>query len=78
MDNKKDLLELTGLWEGAAKDGKTFLSGKLNSGVRVYVFENAFRKEGSNEPTHRLYLAKASAKEAQDKEEEQTPPVDAA
>ena len=60
-----NLVELTGLWSKDAKDGKKYLSGSMG-GARVLVLANGFKKEGSNEPDYRLYVAR---KEKQEKSE---------
>jgi len=62
-----DMIKLGGLWTNKDKDGNTFLTGKLNPGVRILIFKNKYR-EAENHPTHIMYLAQveSEASRAQD------------
>ncbi|MBB6052308.1 hypothetical protein [Armatimonas rosea] len=51
-----DMIKLGGLWTNKDKDGNTFLTGKLNPGVRILIFKNKYR-EAENHPTHIMYLS---------------------
>lgn len=55
-----ELLRLGGLWPGRTRDGRTYLSGKLSSTVRILVFKNEFRS-GDNQPAYVMYLAPVEA-----------------
>lgn len=44
------------LWS-KEKNGKVFLSGKIN-GVQVVAFQNTYRKEGSNQPHWNVYKSR--------------------
>jgi hypothetical protein len=50
------LLQATGLWEKTSKLGKKYLSGDLNRGVFIYIYENPNMKTPGS-PTHLLYFA---------------------
>jgi hypothetical protein len=50
-----EMMKVTGLWANKAKDGKTYLSGRLGD-MRVLIFPNNF-KEAENHPSHIMYFA---------------------
>lgn len=50
------MVKLTGLWKNASKDGKTYLSGTVNSGAKLLVMPNTFKKKDS-EPDYYAYIA---------------------
>jgi hypothetical protein len=56
LSSASELLRLGGLWPGRTRDGRTYLSGKLSSTVRILVFKNEFRS-GDNQPAYVMYLA---------------------
>lgn len=58
-----DMLKLGGLWTNKDKDGNTFLTGKLNPGVRILIFKNKYR-EAENHPTHIMYLSQVEQQPA--------------
>jgi uncharacterized protein (DUF736 family) len=49
-------VRLTGLWKNKGKDGRTFLSGKLNDLSSFLVFPNDRKQEGDKGPDFFLYL----------------------
>lgn len=53
--------ELGALWTKEA-NGNVFLSGKIN-GESVVCFQNAQRKEGSNQPQWRVFRARAKGEQ---------------
>lgn len=69
-----DMIKLTGLWKGKARDGNQFLSGNLTYTTKVLIFANKF-KESENDPDYHLYISlkkqkKAEQLEVKDSEEE--------
>jgi hypothetical protein len=50
-----EMMKVTGLWANKAKDGKTYLSGRLGD-MRVLIFPNNY-KEAENHPSHIMYFA---------------------
>ena len=57
-----DLLKITGLWESVDKNGNPVLSGSMG-GVRVTIFKNTYKKEGSNQPDYNLYFGENKRQE---------------
>ena len=66
------LTRVCGLWKGQTKDGKTYLSGSLGN-VRVLVFPNGFKKEGSNEPDFIVSVAPNQPKDKPAAQQQQQP-----
>lgn len=62
------LIELTGLWLGRTKDGRTYYSANLGKRIRLVLFENT-RKKKENEPDATLFitLQKTSAHDVRGK-----------
>lgn len=57
--SREGMLQLCGLWKNVSQgSGKTFYSGQLGS-ARILIFENGFKKAGSNEPDAIVYIAKS-------------------
>lgn len=56
------MLKLTGLWKNAGKDGKTYLSGTVNPGVKLLVIPNTFKKKDSD-PDYYAYVAPSEKRE---------------
>jgi hypothetical protein len=50
-----EMMKVTGLWANKARDGKTYLSGRLGD-MRVLIFPNNY-KEAENHPSHIMYFA---------------------
>ena len=48
------MFKVTGLWKNE-KEGKVNLAGTIGS-IRVVIFPNTFKKEGSNEPDYQMYF----------------------
>jgi hypothetical protein len=71
MGEKKQLLPLCGLWKGKARDGKTYLSGKLTYSTSIKIFENEWKKN-PRDPDYRLYLTEYQAPRAYKTPEETT------
>lgn len=55
---KDQMLRLSGLWREKSPDGRSYLSGSLNKGVRLMVFPND-RKQNETDPDYYLCLAPA-------------------
>lgn len=61
MENTKQKLEEAGaFWMKKSKTGNSFLTGsvKTKSGeeIKVIVFKNKYKTEGSNQPDYRVYF----------------------
>jgi uncharacterized protein (DUF736 family) len=60
MENKQKLEEAGAFWIKKSKAGTNFLTGsvKTKSGeeVKVIVFKNKYKTEGSNQPDYRVYF----------------------
>ena len=60
--DKPKLEEAGALWKRTSKAGNTYLNGsfKTKSGeeVKVLIFSNSSKPEGSNQPDYRVYLDK--------------------
>ena len=48
-------IKLTGLWKNTGKNGKIFLSGRLNGASSLMIFPNEFKK-GEKDPDYICYL----------------------
>lgn len=64
------MLKVTGLWLNEGKDKQKYFSGNLGN-IRIVIFKNTFKKEGSNEPDYQMYFDEQAKKE--DKEGEKKP-----
>ena len=49
------MIEASGLWLNESKDGTKYFSGSMGH-LRVVIFKNTFKKEGSNEPDYKMYF----------------------
>ena len=58
-----DLIKVTGLWKSTDKNGKTVLSGNLNSSARIVIFENNYKDEHENAPDFELFITKNEKQE---------------
>jgi hypothetical protein len=67
------MIEATGLWLNEGKEGVKYFSGSMGH-LRVVIFKNTFKKEGSNEPDYKMYFDEQAKKTP--KEVTQTPPLD--
>ena len=71
--NEKPKLEEAGaFWIKTSKTGNNFLTGsvKTKSGeeIKVIVFKNKYKTEGSNQPDYRVYFDSNPGKPSQDVE----------
>ena len=58
MATKKNQDEIGALWINRDKNGDRFLAGDVEINqekVRILVFKNGFKKEGSNDPDFRVH-----------------------
>jgi hypothetical protein len=56
------MLKASGLWLNKDSKGNSFFSGNLG-GIRVVIFKNTFKKEGSNEPDYQMYFTEQTKKD---------------
>jgi hypothetical protein len=54
-EHKQPRVKISGLWTHSTINAGRYLSGTTD-GRRWSVFKNSFRTEGSNAPTHILYV----------------------
>lgn len=58
--------ELGALWTRKSKQGNSFLSGSINlkdeenTQLKVVIFKNSYKQEGSSQPDYRIYLDESS------------------
>ena len=68
QDPSKKKEEQGALWVRKSKQGNSFLSGsiKTESGeeLKVVVFKNSYKQEGSNQPDYRVYLDESTPVDA--------------
>ena len=67
------MIEASGLWLNESKDGTKYFSGSMGH-LRVVIFKNIFKKEGSNEPDYKMYFDGQAKKSP--KEDTKTSPLD--
>ena len=56
------MFKVTGLWLNESGEGEKYFSGNIG-GMRVLVFKNSFKEEGSNEPDYNLFFAENRKKD---------------
>jgi uncharacterized protein (DUF736 family) len=63
-NNGKKLQECGAFWKKTAKSGSVYLTGTVKSStgsdIKVVVFSNQYKEEGSNQPDYRVYLDNSS------------------
>ena len=50
------MIKVTGLWQHTSKKDEKYLSGKVG-GLKILIFRNGFKKEGTNQPDFYLHVA---------------------
>ena len=55
------MIKVSGLWLNDSPKGKYF-SGSIG-GIKILVFKNTFKKEGSKEPDYEMYFDEYKKKE---------------
>ena len=59
-NSKPKLQEAGALWKRVSKSGNTYLNGTVKgsdgSEIKVIVYSNTYKQEGSNQPDYRVYL----------------------
>lgn len=63
-DEKKDLIQIGGLWKNKTEDGKTYLAGYLGN-ARLLIFPHGF-KETEKHPDYVMYVAPNKTKSDED------------
>lgn len=53
------------MWLNEGKEENKFFSGNLGS-VRILIFKNTFKKEGSNEPDYQMYFDEQAKKDTKE------------
>lgn len=69
-------IKLTGLWLNEDKDGNKYMAGNVNSNMKVLIYKNSYKKDGSNDPDYVAYLVPIESKDKkvnQPKEDEEAP-----
>ncbi len=64
------MLKVSGLWLNEGKDKQKYFSGSMG-GVRILIFKNTFKKEGSNEPDYQMYFDEQAKKDTKEDSSEQ-------
>jgi hypothetical protein len=69
-DNKNNggMMQVCGLWKNKDREGRTFLSGNLNSSVGILIFLNGYK----NDDKQPDYMMKYVQREQQDKKPDAT------
>ena len=65
QDAKSGLVRVMGLWENTDRKGNRYLSGNLTNSVRVMIFKNSYKAEGSRDPEYIVYVSQRSQDERQ-------------
>lgn len=65
QDAKSGLVRVMGLWENTDRKGNKYFSGNLTNSVRVMIFKNSYKTEGSRDPEFILYVSQRSQEERQ-------------
>ena len=60
--NKSARVKISGLWVSETKGGQKYMSGS-NGSQRWTIWPNGYFEEGSNQPTHILYVEQQQKKE---------------
>ena len=59
------MIKASGLWINKDSKGAAYFSGSMGS-MRVVMFKNTFKKEGSNEPDYEMYFDEQKKKDTQE------------
>ena len=59
------MLKASGLWLNEDSKGQKYFSGNLGQ-IRVVIFKNTFKKEGSNEPDYQMYFDEQAKKDVKE------------
>jgi hypothetical protein len=63
QDQRGSLMRVMGLWENTDRRGNKYLSGNLTANVRIMVFRNSYKQEGSRDPDYIVYAAQRAPDE---------------
>lgn len=66
------MIKVSGLWLNIDKEGNKYFSGGLGN-IRVVIFKNTFKEEGSNEPDYNMYFDENKKKEIPKVEDDDVP-----
>jgi len=56
MAKRRELRKVSGMWKNSKKDGELYFSGKLRSGIKIYLFKNKYKQEGTKQPDYYLLI----------------------
>jgi uncharacterized protein (DUF736 family) len=65
--------EIGAVWLRKSKQGNSYLSGSIKNGeaseeIRIVIFKNSYKEEGSNQPDYRIYLDEVTTEKVSNKE----------
>jgi hypothetical protein len=73
MEEKNNKTAAGALWLRKSKKGNNFLSGSINTPdgntVKVVVFKNTYKEEGSTQPDYRIYFDESLPPQQKDEKE---------
>jgi len=61
MEEKKDLINIGGLWKTISEKGKGFLSGRIY--CQIAIFPNKYKTPNDEKPDFNICISKAPRKE---------------
>jgi hypothetical protein len=67
MEHGNEMVRLTGLWKGEAKDGSIYLEGKVSATSRLLILASKGRG-GAGAPDYVAYLVPVKVKDEGDKQ----------
>ena len=62
---KSKLEKICGLWKKQTKDGRSYLSGKIDEDYNCLVFKNTYKKEGDNQPDYNVFRSPSFKRESE-------------
>jgi len=63
------MIKASGLWLNKDSKGASYFSGSMGA-MRVVIFKNTFKKEGSNEPDYEMYFDEQKKKDVKEATQE--------
>jgi hypothetical protein len=62
-------IKATGLWKHLDKNNTPYFEGTLSPTVKVFIFKNGKKKDGSREPDYEMFFSSVVPKDEQPSEE---------